>query len=92
MKENKIYKPDSRLLEILLPDWTTKKDLIRATDNYASRGLGYQSNDNVNVFSSIRRNGSIIKPRVEKSKKEQDDRGKIQSRSFHTLLDLQRAK
>lgn len=82
VKENKIYKLDSRLLEILLLDRTTKKNLIWATDNYASRGLGYQANDNISVFSIIRRNGSIIKPRVEKSKKEQADRVKSKAEVF----------
>ena len=36
-----IYRLDSRLLEVLLPDRTTNKNLILATDNYALRGLGY---------------------------------------------------
>lgn len=82
VKENKIYKLDSRLLEILLLDRTTKKNLIWATGNYASRGLGYQENDHIGVFSIIRRNGSIIKPRVEKSKKEQADRVKSKAEVF----------
>lgn len=82
VKENEIYKLDSRLLEILLLDRTTKKNLIWATDNYASRGLGYQANDNIGVFSIIRRNGSIIKPRVEKSKKEQSERVKSKAEVF----------
>lgn len=82
VKENKIYKLDSRLLEILLLDRTTKKNLIWATDNYASRGLGYQANDNIGVFSIIRKNGSIIKPRVEKSKKEQSERVKSKAEVF----------
>lgn len=36
-----IYRLDSRLLEVLLLDRTTNKNLIWATDNYALRGLGY---------------------------------------------------
>src|SRR5574344_131962 len=76
IKENNLYRLDSRLLDILLADRTTKKNLIWATDNYASRGVGYQSGDQISVFSIIKRNGSIIKPRVEKSKKEQSERVK----------------
>lgn len=69
IKETNIYKLDSRLLEILLTDRSSKKNLIWATDNYASRGFGFQSFDYITVNAIIRRNGSVIKPRVEKSKK-----------------------
>lgn len=82
IKENNLYRLDSRLLDILLADRTTKKNLIWATDNYASRGVGYQSSDPISVFSIIKRNGSIIKPRVEKSKKEQADRVKSKAEVF----------
>ena len=82
IKENNLYRLDSRLLEILLVDRTTKKNLIWATDNYSSRGPGYKANDNINVYAIIKRNGSIIKPRVEKSKKEQADRVKSKAEVF----------
>ena len=36
IKENNLYRLDSRLLDILLADRTTKKNLIWATDNYYS--------------------------------------------------------
>lgn len=82
IKENNLYRLDSRLLEILLIDHTTKKNLIWATDNYAYRGPGYKSSDNISVYAIIKRNGSIIKPRVEKSKKEQADRVKSKAEVF----------
>lgn len=82
IKENNLYRLDSRLLDILLADRTTKKNLIWATDNYASKGAGYQSGDQISVFSIIKRNGSIIKPRVEKSKKEQSERVKSKAEVF----------
>ena len=82
IKENNLYRLDSRLLEILLVDRTTKKNLIWATDNYSSRGPGYKASDNINVYAIIKRNGSIIKPRVEKSKKEQTDRVKSKAEVF----------
>lgn len=62
------------MLEILLLDRTTNKNLIWATDNYASRGLGYKADDHISIYSIIKRYGSIIKPHVEKSKKEQSER------------------
>ena len=81
-KETNIYKLDSRLLEILLTDRSSKKNLIWATDNYASRGFGFQSFDYITVNAIIRRNGSVIKPRVEKSKKEQSERIKSKAEVF----------
>ena len=82
IKENNLYRLDSRLLEILLVDRTTKKNLIWATDNYSSRGPGYKASDNINIYAIIKRNGSIIKPRVEKSKKEQTDKVKSKAEFF----------
>lgn len=82
IKENNLYRLDSRLLEILLLDRTTKKNLVWATDNYSSRGPGYKSSDYINTYAIIKRNGSIIKPRVEKSKKEQSERIKSKAEVF----------
>lgn len=45
-------------------------------------GVGYQSGDQISVFSIIKRNGSIIKSRVEKSKKEQSERVKSKAEVF----------
>ncbi len=45
-------------------------------------GVGYQSGDQISVFSIIKRNGSIIKSRVEKSKKEQSERAKSKAEVF----------
>ena len=82
IKENNIYKLDKRLLKILLLDRTTKKNLFWATDIYSSRGDGYNSNDRMSVDAIIKRNGSVIKPRVEKSKKEQSERIKTKAEVF----------
>lgn len=82
VKENSIYKLDGRLLDILLMDRSSKKNLIWATDNYASKGFGYQENDHITVNAIIKRNGNVIKPRVEKSKKEQAERVKSKAEVF----------
>lgn len=82
IKETNIFKLDSKLLEALLIDHSSKKNLIWATDNYASRGVGYQSYDHITSNAIIKRNGSVIKPRVEKSKKEQTDRVKSKAEVF----------
>ncbi len=74
MKENQLYRRDSELLSILLKDRTSKMNIIWATDNYASRGIGYQPHDQITVQSITGYHGNVIKPRIEKSKKEQTDR------------------
>ena len=71
IKENYILKLDSQLLSILLKDNSSKKNIIWATDGYADRGCGYESFDYITIDAITGRNGSVIKPRIEKSKKEQ---------------------
>ena len=74
IKENYIYRLDNELLTILLRDRSSGKNIIWATDNYSSRGYGYQSYDHITVEAITGYHGNIIKPRTEKSKKEQTDR------------------
>lgn len=71
IKENFIFKLDNELLEILLKDRSSKKNIIWATDNYSHKGFGYQSSDEITIVTITGHNGSVIKPRTEKSQKEQ---------------------
>lgn len=71
IKENYIYQLDSQLLAILLHDKSSRKNIIWATDNYADRGPEYQSHREILIDCITHRNGSVIKPRTTKSKKEQ---------------------
>ncbi len=82
VKENDIYRLDIELLDILLKDHSSGKNIIWATDNYASRGYGYQSYDYITVQSVTGYNGNVVKPRVEKSKKEQTERIKQKAEVF----------
>ena len=74
IKENYIYKLDNELLEILLKDRSLKKNIIWATDNYAHKGFGYQFSDEISIMAITGHKGGVVKPRTEKSKKEQADR------------------
>ena len=74
IKENYIYRLDNELLTILLRDRTSGKNIIWATDNYSHRGFGYQIHDNITIEAITGHHGNIIKPRTEKSQKEQADR------------------
>ena len=82
IKENYIYHLDNELLAILLQDHSSKKNIIWATDNYSSRGCGYYSHDQITVHAITGYNGNIIKPRTEKSQKEQAERVRQKAEVF----------
>ena len=82
IKENFIFKLDNELLEILLKDRSSKKNIIWATDNYSHKGFGYQSSDEITVVTITGHNGSVIKPRTEKSQKEQITRIRYKAEVF----------
>lgn len=69
--EDKIYNLSSILLETLLKDRSSNKNIIWATDNYSKLGIGYQKKDHIFPASIIGRNNTIIRPRVAKTKEEQ---------------------
>lgn len=74
IKENALYRLDKKLLTVLLKDRSSGKNIIWATDNYSSRGYGYRRYDYINVEAITSYYGNVIKPRTEKSKKEQINR------------------
>lgn len=82
IKENCIYKLDKKLLEILLKDHSSNKNIIWATDNYELRGKGYYFSDHITLKAITGRNGLVIKPRVKKSKKEKQKRIKDKAEVF----------
>ncbi len=70
IKENYIRDLSEELIVLLSTDKSTKKNLIWATDNYKSKGLGFSANDYISVTAISGHRGSVIKPRIEKSKEE----------------------
>ncbi len=74
--ENEILKKCPNLLDILLFDYTTKKNIIWATDNYKKKGALYSYNKSITSNLITGRYSNIIKPRVDKSKTEQAKRSK----------------
>ena len=82
IKENYLYRLDRELLAILLKDRSSGKNIIWATDNYTRRGAGFQRHDHIEVAAIVGYNGSVVKPRVEKSKNEQIDRIKQKAEVF----------
>ena len=71
IKENYIKQLDDELLSVLLKDRSSGKNIIWATDNYADRGEPYDSQQPITVKLITGRLGKVIRPRIDKSKKEQ---------------------
>jgi len=74
IKENSIKQLDAELLSLLLKDRSSGKNIIWATDNYAYRGEGFFSQQPMTIKAITGKFGKVIRPRIEKSKKEQQYR------------------
>lgn len=74
IKENTLLKIDKELLQILLKDKSSGRNIIWATDNYIKHGEKYNPECEIKIDLITGRNGTIIKPRTEKSKAEQQAR------------------
>lgn len=66
--------PVKELLPILLMDKSTKKNIIWATDAYASYGSCFDDKNNITTEILLGDNGFILQPRISKSLKEQLER------------------
>lgn len=82
IKENDLLKIDHSLLEILLKDKTSGKNIIWATDNYSKYGELYTSEKEIKIELITSRHGGVIKPRVEKSKEERQQRVRQKAEVF----------
>lgn len=87
IRENTIYDYDPKLLEILLIDRTRSNEkevhnIIWATDNYVPLGEGYKESDEITVKKITGENGLILRPRVNKSKAEQEYRSRGKAEVF----------
>lgn len=82
LKESELEKKYPGVLQILLTDRTTQKNIIWATNNYSRFGIGFMSNDYINLQYLINHRRQIIKPRILKSKTEQKKRAKNMAEVF----------
>lgn len=74
VKENSLLKIDRQILESLLADKTTGANLLWACDTYKKYGENYTEKSHINLELITGKNGHIIKPRIKKSKEEQNTR------------------
>lgn len=82
LKENSLSQINPDLLSILLKDKTTGKNIIWATDNYSKYGFFYSADKEIKIELITSCNGGIIKPRIEKSKEEQQRRVRQKAEVF----------
>lgn len=80
--ESLIPPMEPEILELLLKDCTTKKNIIWGTDNYVSHGSHYEYKAHIELLAITGHRSRIIKPRVNKSKKEQLARTKQKAEIF----------
>lgn len=74
IKENILYTLSPQLLNILLTDHTTHRNIVWATDSYQHLGSGFQAEDEILISSITGVNGNVIVPRALKSRATQQQR------------------
>ena len=82
IKENEILNIDASILEILLKDHTTNKNIIWGTQAYKTKGYLYEEKAEMLSELITGKNGKIIRPRVSKSFSEQQVRIKKKAEVF----------
>lgn len=71
INENNILSADIALLDALLKDQSTGKNILWMTDNYAHLGEGYQETMEITIPLITGKHANVVKPRINKTKKEQ---------------------
>ena len=69
------------LLQILLKDKSTKRNIIWATDTYSELGMCFKDKDQINC-DLLLNHADIIKPRIQKSLETQADRTRKKAEFF----------
>ena len=77
---NQVYNIDDEIIEILLKDRNTDKNIIFATDNYVKRG--HNEKDQLRIEFLQNRKRALIRARIDKSKEEQRTRSKEKAEVF----------
>ena len=73
--------PVASLLDLLLKDKSTKKNIIWATDTYEKLGRGFTYKDHISR-SLLLQNADIIKPRIQKTQEAQQERTRKKAEVF----------
>lgn len=82
INETMIFERYPEVLEMLLKDHTTGRNIFWATDSYSHLGNGYQYYDEITIEHITGKNGMVIRPRVLKERNEQNERTKGMAEVF----------
>ena len=82
IKEENLLLIDMQILNILLFDHSSKKNIIWATDNYQQYGYGFDFSDEITIEKITGNYGEIIKPRSKKTNEEKNKRIKENAEVF----------
>lgn len=82
ISENDLLRTHPVVLEKLLLDHTTHKNIFWATDSYASLGKGFSFSDEITIAHITGENGRMIQPRAVKSAEVQTQRSKDMAEVF----------
>lgn len=80
--EDRLLRDEPGLLEVLLVDHTTQKNIFWATDSYVDEGEGYGWYDSIMVSAITGEHGSLIMPRAMKTRDEQQRRSRQMAEVF----------
>ncbi len=84
--EEDIKEFSPQVLDILLKDKTTKKNIIWATDNYSVHGFGFNFDDQITIDSVTGFHSDVVKPRTEKTREKQSMRIREKAEVFTPSL------
>lgn len=82
IKEGNLLLIDMQILNILLFDHSSKKNIIWATDNYQQYGYGFDFSNEITIEKITGNYGEIIKPRSKKTNEEKNKRIKENAEVF----------
>ena len=80
--EDRLLRDEPGLLEVLLVDHSTQKNIFWATDSYVAEGDGYGWHDSITVSAITGKHSSIIMPRALKTRDEQLRRSRQMAEVF----------
>lgn len=82
IKEEKLLSIDSEILNILLKDNTSGKNIIWATSDYELNGVGFNFKDEITIDKITGIYNNLIKPRSKKTKEEKENRARNNAEVF----------
>lgn len=82
INENDILALGHNLLQTLLCDRTTGKNIFWATDDYSDRGVGYTFFDNITIEAITGEHNDVIMPRIAKDKEKKKERKRKMAEVF----------